>query len=559
MTTYRACRCLVGSIAIMTLAIADAAAQGRQAPGDAALTRALAVPDTTTIRAHLEFLADDALEGRGAGARGGAIAARYIATQFQLMGLQPAAGGSYYQSVPLLGMTPEPSLVVGIGRQTVALASPRDYVAWPAQPESSISVDGDVVFVGYGIQAPEYEWDDYQGLSVAGKVVLVLANDPGLTDATLFGGRRLTRHGRWEAKLEQAARMGAVGVILIHSERSANDSWPAVQSTWTGELVRSREHSPTTLRFAAWLTAEAARRLVEQTSRDYDLLVRRAQLREFRPIPLGAHAAVHVRSRVRPLDGVNVIARVPGSDTALRETVLLTAHYDHLGVGRPVDGDSIYNGAEDNAAGVATLLAAAKGLAAAAQTLRRHIIVMATTAEEAGSLGTEAYVRDPAAPLEWTVAAVNLDRAAVRGPTRDAVALGADWSNLGGVFQRIAVAEGLVAAAYPFPERGDFYRSDHAPLARAGVPAIALHPGVTVVDRPKDWALAEEQRYVAERYHRPNDEITDGMSFEGAVQQARLLIRLAFELGGTDTFPSWRPDAPFRAAGDRLRLRRGRP
>ncbi|NIM48840.1 MAG: M20/M25/M40 family metallo-hydrolase [Gemmatimonadales bacterium] len=521
---------------------------------------ALTTPGAGLVRAHLRFLSADLLMGRAPGTPGAQVAAHYIAAQFEALGLEPGGPtGSYFQPVRLLGVTPEVSLVLGIRRQTTALEHGRDFVAWPERPDSALSVDGEIVFVGYGIQAAEWDWDDYKGTPLAGKILLMLVNDPGLTDASRFNGRTLTYYGRWTYKLEQAARMGAVGAILIHTDKTATYPWSVVRNSWTGEQIMLDRRVVESLQFGAWMTADAARRILAETGRDFEALVRRAQQRQFRPIGLGAHAVVRLRSRIRQIEGANVVGRLDGADPDRRhEAVVLTAHYDHLGVGLPVDGDSIYNGAEDNASGVAALLAAAAGFSRAGTQPGRTLLFIATTAEEAGLLGAEAYVTEPIMPLEQTVAVLNIDRANLRGATHDAVALGSERSTLGQHFRRAAAQEGLEASRDPNPGAGQFYRSDHFPFARAGVPVLAFQAGAQFADRPPDWGAEQEARYTQERYHQPSDEFREDFAYEGALQQVRLLIRLGWSLAAGSEFPEWHPDSEYRSAGERLRLRRAR-
>lgn len=544
--------------AALTLAVPHARAQ-RPAPSVPPVPQqALAFPTADFIRAHLAFLADDALEGRAPGTRGGRLAAQYIAAQLEAAGLAPGASdGTYYQPVSLVGVTPTPAAIIGIGRRTVALEPVEDFVAWPVAPDSAVTADAEIVFVGYGIRAAEWDWDDYKDQTVAGKILLMLVNDPGLSDASRFQGRTMTYYGRWTYKLEQAARMGAIGAILVHTDESATYGWNVVRSSWTGEQIMLDAGAPQTLRFGAWITSDAARRLAEETGRDFDALRRRAQQRDFRPISLGAHAVVHIRSAVRRFEARNVIARLDGADsTGRHDAVIFTAHYDHLGIGRATNGDSIYNGAEDNASGVATMLAAAAAFGRLARPPRRSLVFVATTAEESGLLGAEGYVRNPVIPLERTVAVINLDRANLRGVALDAVALGADRSELGPVFAGAAADEGLAVSPDPNPRAGHFFRSDHFPFARAGVPVLSLRIPSRFPDRPDDWAAAHEQQYVTERYHQPADEVSKDFDYAGALQQARLLIRMAWVLANTTDFPQWHSNTEFRMAGERLRLRR---
>lgn len=534
------------------------AGQGAADPAPAPSLDAIA-PEV--MRAHVRFLSHDLLRGRAPGTPGGRLAELYVAGQFERLGLRPAGDrGTWFQSVPLVGLTPQPSMVVGANRETVTLGYPEEFVAWAEVPQPSVSVDGEIVFVGYGIVAPEYGWDDYGATPLNGKIALILVNDPGLRDTTMFEGRRQTWYGRWTYKLEQAARLGAAGAVLIHTEESATYPWSVVRNSWTGEQVVLAERPARSLQFAAWVTADAARRLLALTGKDLDLMVRRAQQRGFRPIATGAYAAVHIRSDVRRFEASNVVARLPGADSAgAAEAVVFTAHLDHVGVGAPVAGDSIYNGARDNASGVATILAVAEAFARTPARPRRSVVFLATTAEEAGLLGAEAWVADPAVPLHRTVAVMNIDVANLRGRTDDVTALGAEGSSLAPLVAAGAAAESLTVSPDPEPGRGSFFRSDHFPFARAGIPVLSFRIGSSFTGRPDGWGQEQAARYTRERYHQPSDEFTEDFDFAGAVQQARVMARVGWILATGAGFPRWLEGSPFQQAGGRLEsLRSGR-
>src|SRR5436309_2682071 len=325
---------------------------------------ALPPVSTAAMDAHLRYLSDDLLEGRAPGTRGGRLAAQYIAAQFQALGLAPAEpDGSYFQPVALVGLTPHPSLVWGTSGAPQPLKPLDDFVAWAERPEPEITADGDVVFLGYGIQAPEWHWDDYKDVSVRGKVLLLLVNDPGLQDSTVFNGRALTYYGRWTYKLEEAARHGVLGVLLIHTTASATYPWEVVRGSWSVEQFKLDRAAPQTIAFAGWVTADAARAALARAGFNLDSLTRAAARRDFRPVPTGLHVAVDIISALRRVRSENVVAKLPGSDPRLAsQVVLFTSHWDHRGIGPAVNGDSIYNGAEDNGSGVAAMLAAAQAL-----------------------------------------------------------------------------------------------------------------------------------------------------------------------------------------------------
>jgi Zn-dependent M28 family amino/carboxypeptidase len=550
------CACLLAVMAAPAPARAQRPA--RQTPGAAPLDAALASLTPDLLAAPLRFLADDLLEGRAPGTRGGELAARYLASQFAALGLHPAApDGSFYQWVSLVGLQSDVSFVVGAQGRTLVLRNGTEIVAWPERADSVITLDAEIVFAGYGIAAPEWDWDDYKGTAQTGRVVMVLAGEPTLDDTTLFRGQALTSYGLWQHKIEQAARMGAAGVIVVWAPGSSPLSWEAVRRSWSGEhllLDRPAQHS---LRFAAWMTQETAQRLVEATGKDYGLLLRRAALRAFRPVDIGARVAADLRSRVRRFRAPNVVARLEGADSLGRqETVVLAAHYDHLGLGLPEAGDSIYNGAVDNASGVAVLLGAATALSRLPTPPRRSVVFFAPTAEEAGRLGSLTYLAQPAGRLEQTVALISLDQGNVWGAAADIMAIGAEWSTLDSTVRAAARAESLTVSPEPQASLGDFYIGGHFAFAQAGIPAVLLRPGLQFRNRPASFGREAWLNYLAERYHRPSDEVRPDFDFQGLLEQARVVARLAWILGQASEFPSYRPGSEFRAAGQRLRRER---
>jgi Zn-dependent M28 family amino/carboxypeptidase len=505
---------------------------------------------TAAMDAHLKYLADDLLEGRAPATRGGALAVKYIAAQFEALGLAPAGpDGSYYQPVALVGLTPHPSLVWGRGGAVRPLKYLDDFVLWAERPEPHTVADGEVVFVGYGIQAPEWRWDDYKDADMRGKVLLMLVNDPGLEDSTVFNGRALTYYGRWTYKLEEAARRGALGALLVHTTESATYGWDVVRGSWSVEQFKLDRPAAQSIAFAGWVTHDAAQAALAQTGLNLDSLTHAAARRAFRPVPTGIHVAVEVTSALRHVRSENVVARLPGSDPLLAsQAVLFTAHWDHKGIGPALNGDSIYNGAEDNASGVAAMLAAAQAAALVEPRPRRTLLFVATTAEESGLLGSEGYVRDPLIPLDQTAAVLNLDVANVRGPTRDIDALGGDRSTLGSVFAAAAGAESLAVVHAP-DVRGAFYRSDHFPFARAGVPSLSIQPGTDFVGRPSGWGREQAALYNRARYHQPSDEYRATFSYEGMAQEVRVALRVALAVANAPGLPQWLPGSEFHRPG----------
>ena len=541
-------RCFPIWILLCSFAVGATAQQ--PSPATSSGSRVARAVDPRVLRAHLEFLADDALEGRKPGTRGGELAAKYIAAQFQRLGLDPAGdSGTYYHHVPIITLTPQPTVKVG-GATPTQLAYRTDYVLWSMHNDSTVNAKGDLVFVGYGIVAPEYNWNDYEGIDVKNKIVVALVNDPGLRDSTIFRGRILTYYGRWTYKIEEAQRQGAAGILMIHTTESATYPWSTVQSSWTGPQVRIEE-PPKSLLIAGWLNQDAATKLFRQGGQDLASLMDQAARRGFRPVPLGLQIDATVRSDIRRSETSNVLGRWRGRGPLAREAVLIGGHYDHFGIGAPVDGDSIYNGAEDNASGTAAVLTAAEAFARSGVRTGRSIVFIGFTAEEAGLLGSQALVAKPTIPLSRIAAILNLDVMNMYGRTRDVSALGLDQSSLGGVFTRAAAAEGLtVTVNRDALIRGSYFRSDHFPFAKAGVPGTSIENGEEYVGQPADYGHKKSEEYTDKRYHQPSDEVLPGFSYDGAVQQLRVIVRTAVAVANAPNQPTWNRNSEFRQAGE---------
>ncbi len=528
---------------------------GSPLPGQALTpaTRLARAASPASYRAHLEFLASDLLEGRAPATRGGELAAAYLATQFRRLGLAPAGdSGGYLHRVPVIAHTPEPTLRV-TGPAPALLRYRDDYVLWSMRNEAQVNLAGPAAFVGYGIVAPEWGWDDYAGLDVKGKVVLCLVNDPGLHDPAIFRGKILTYYGRWTYKIEEAERQGAAGIILIHTTESATYPWTTVTGSWTGEQVRI-ERAPTSLVVAGWLRDSTAATLFAAAGLDLPRLMREAGRQGFRPVALPFGLEAGVQSTLRRSATYNVVGRLPGRGRLAKEAVLIGGHYDHFGIRTPVNGDSIYNGAEDNASGTAAVITAAEAFVASGVEHQRSIVFMAFGAEESGLLGSQAFAERPSLPLRDLAAVLNLDVMNLYGRTRDIAALGTDQSSLGRTFITAAAAEGLrVTVDSGALIRGAFFRSDHFPFARAGVPALSLEGGSDFTDRPPGWAEAQRKEYTDSRYHQPQDELLPWFSMDGALQQLRVILRVAIAVANTATPPIWNPGSEFRTAGEARR------
>ena len=524
--------------------------QAQQAAINNAAARVARAVDSNSLRAHLEFLADDVLEGRRPGTRGGELAARYIAAEFQRMGLEPAGdSGTYYHRVPIITLTPHPAVKV-LASSPVPLTYRDDYVLWSMRNDTTVNANGDLVFVGYGIVAPENNWNDYEGTDVKNKIVVALVNDPGLRDSTIFRGPILTYYGRWTYKIEEARRQGAAGILLVHTTESATYPWTTVQSSWTGPQVRI-EQPPSSLLVAGWLSESAATRLFKVGGQDLSSLMDQAARRGFRAVPLAMGLDATVHSELARSATGNVLARYPGRGALSREAVMIGGHYDHLGIATPVNGDSIYNGAADNASGTAAVLAAAEAFTRTRPPTGRSIVFAAFTAEESGLLGSQAFVAKPTIPLSQVAAILNLDVMNLYGRTRDVSALGLDQSSLGAVFQKAAAAEGLtVSVNHDALLKGSYFRSDHFPFARAGVPGTSIENGESYIGQPADYGEKKKNEYVAKRYHQPSDEILPSFTYDGAAQQLRVIVRTAVAVANAPRQPTWNKSSEFREAGE---------
>lgn len=502
-----------------------------------------------TVDAHLRFLSHRLLEGRAPGSRGGEVAQEYIQAQFRRIGLEPV-NGSYLQPVPLVGLDPHPELVLAFADGGELRPAYRDeYVLRAGLPQEEVSVDAELVFVGYGISAPEYGWDDYAGTDVRGKVVLVRVNDPGTEETPgFFGGKALTYYGRWTYKYEEASRRGAAGVLLVHTEASAGYGWNVVRSSNTGVQYDLAGTPEFPLGVKGWIAEGTIRGALGRAGHDLDELVRRSEEKGFRPVDTGIRVRATVRSEVREVRTANVVGLLPGSDPALAEQpVILAAHYDHLGTGTDDAGKTVvYHGAYDNASGVALLLAIAEAVASAPVRPRRPLLFVSTTAEESGLLGSEWYARNPLFPLATTAAMINVDGANLFGRTTDIGPLGADRSDLGETVRRAAAAEGMTVAPEAHPEQGMFFRQDHFPLARSGVPALAMDHGMRYEGRPHGWGEENYREFVSQHYHQPSDAYREDFDYAGAVQQGRVVLRTAWAVASGDALPAWNPGSEFR-------------
>jgi Zn-dependent M28 family amino/carboxypeptidase len=506
------------------------------------------------IRAHVRFLAHDLLEGRGPASRGDQLAQAYVAAQMEALGLEPGGpGGSWFQPFDVLGITTHAPDVLSIakGGEKVDLRFREDYITFSGvqQPESRIE-DAEVVFVGYGIVAPEFGWDDFKGVDMKGKVLLVMNNDPE-DDPALFAGKTRLYYGRWGYKYEQAARVGAAGAIIIHTTPSAGYPWQVVQSSWTGEQFELPHEGGPQIQAKSWVTEDAARKIARLGGQDLDALRAAAQKKDFRPVALGARLSLALRNDVKKKQTGNVIGRLPGRDPALSaQAVIFTAHHDHLGIkedAKPGE-DAIYNGAYDNATGTAALLAIARAATALPQPPRRSILFAAVAAEEQGLLGSQYFAAHPTIPAGKIAANINMDGMNIYGRTRDLTMIGLGKSSLDDWISKLAGMQGRTVKPDQFPDKGYFYRSDQFALAKIGVPAAYFDEGTDVIGKPPGWGKAQKEAYEEKDYHQPSDELRPTWDFSGAVEDAQLYFYLGLKVANANEMPAWKPGDEFEAA-----------
>jgi Zn-dependent M28 family amino/carboxypeptidase len=504
------------------------------------------------IRWHVRYLSHDLLEGRGTGQRGGDIAAEYIATQFAEAGLKPAGDhGTFMQRVPLVGVTTLPetqfSLVPKQG-ETMNLKPLDEYVAYDQTQQPQSDVDAEVVYVGYGIEAPEYNWDDYKGVDVHGKVLLMLVNEPSSDDPKFFKGKALTYYGRWTYKYEEAVRKGAVGVILIHQTEMASYPWEVVRNSNSGEKSYLKMEGPA-LKVASWIHLDVAKRLALASGMNLDKMMQDAQSRNFHPVALGAQLKAHMVSKVRNFESNNVVAILPGSDRRVAdEAVIYTAHYDHFGIRPDMPGDNIFNGAIDNATGCGILLELTRAYGTAASRPRRSILFVAATGEEQGLLGSEYLGKHPPVPAGKITLDLNYDAVPPLGAPEEVEVSGAERTTFYPVVEAMAKEFRLAIRPDARPEAGHFYRSDHFSLARVGVPAFSINEGMKFKGHNEAWGLQQEHDYVEKHYHQPSDEYHPEMDFVGDSAMARFGFALGWEAASMPKLIGWQHGDEFEAA-----------
>jgi Zn-dependent M28 family amino/carboxypeptidase len=510
------------------------------------------------IEQQVRFLSHDLLEGRGTGQRGGDLAAEYIATQFALYGLKPAGeNGTYMQKVPMVGITPAPdtrfTVVPESGQASdlkpLDLKPLDDYVAYDQTQQPESQIDAQIVYVGYGIEAPEFNWDDYKGVDVKGKVLLMLVNEPPSDDPKFFHARFLTYYGRWTYKYEEAARKGAVGAILIHKADMASYGWGVVRNSNSGEKAYLKLDGTPKLKAAGWVQLDIARKLASASGMDLGKMMADARSRDFKPVPLPFRLQAHMSSKIRPIESNNVIAVLPGSDQKLKdEGVLYTAHYDHFGIRTDMTGDNIFNGAMDNATGCGILLEIARAYAQSAQKPRRSIFFSSVTAEEQGLLGSEYLGKHPPIPAGKISLDLNYDDVMPLGSPEQVEVSGAERTTFYPTVQTTAADFRFAIRPDARPEAGHYYRSDHFSLSRVGIPSFSINAGVKFKGHDEAWGLAQEEDYTAHRYHQPTDEYHTGMDYTSDAAMARFGFALGWEAANQEHEVAWKKGDEFEKA-----------
>lgn len=526
------------------------------------LSAALSAINTNDLLRHIRVLASDEFEGRAPdGGRGEQLTVHYLIEEFRRLGLQPGnPDGTFVQRVPLVGIRSEVAATVWRGDAVEAWTHPQDFVAWSPRVEPRVEVrDSELVFAGYGVVAPEYGWDDFKGADVRGKTLVMLVGDPPIPDPAdpakldenMFRGRAMTYYGRWTYKFEIAAQQGAAAAILVHETGPAGYPYFVVINSWGRENfdLRTPDRNAGRVAVAAWTPAERAQRLFADAGLDFAAQKRAALSRDFRPVPLGAKISFAVTNTLREVTSQNVIAKLPGGDPARRgEFVIYTAHWDHLGRDPKLEGDQIFNGAQDNASGVAGLLGLAAAFTRLPEPPARSILFLAVTAEEQGLLGAKHYAENPLHPLTRTLANMNMDSLNFFGPRAIAPVIGLGQSTLEDVLAAAARTQGRMVVPEPDPEKGYYYRSDHFEFAKVGVPALYVgRDADDILGREPGYGKMRREEYTARDYHKVSDEVKDWWDLRGAVEDVQLLFRVGLEVANGSTWPEWKEGSEFKA------------
>lgn len=568
-----------GHHALIVLAAAALAAcspsSDRAARSDSAATARPVAAAAQAITAdsllgHIKDLAADSMEGRGPGTRGEDKTVAYLTRQFQALGLKPGnPDGTWIQKVDLIGYTSRPTATITAGGKRIPLAFPDDYIANSRHNRAETKVDNsDVVFVGYGVVAPEYGWDDYKGVDVRGKTILMLINDPAVPapgappgdttqlDSTMFKGRAMTYYGRWTYKYEIATAKGAAAAIIIHETGPAGYPYAVVRGSNSNEQfdVPSAD-AEKRVPVEGWIALDKAKALIAAAGRNFDSLKAAAKRKDFRPVPLNAKASFDVKINVRQVRSTNVVAKLEGT-TKKDEYVIYTAHWDHLGRDTTAKGDQIFNGALDNASGVAGLLEIAGAFTKLPTPPERSVLFLSVTAEEKGLAGAKYYASHPLYPLARTAADINMDELNPWGRTTDMTVVGLGNSSLDDVLARVLAAGGRKIRPDAEPEKGFYYRSDHFEFAKQGVPALYVEPGIDFVGKPSGYGMRKRDEFTNNDYHKPSDEVKPDWDLSGAVEDLRALFRVGYLVAQDQALPQWKPGTEFKAKRDSMMAKR---
>jgi Zn-dependent M28 family amino/carboxypeptidase len=517
--------------------------------------------DPQPILERIKVLASDEFEGRSPGTKGEDLTVKYLEEEVRKLGLKPGnPDGTYVQNVPLVGITAREArpltIAKGARRQTLTWAD--DVVAWTKHVADGAAIaDSDVVFAGYGVEAPEFDWNDFKDVDVKGKTIIVLVNDPPVPDPSdptkldprTFGGNAMTYYGRWTYKFEEGARKGAAGILVVHETAPAGYPFSVVQGNLREkfDLVTPGKNMERAA-IEGWITLDAAKKIFALAGQDFEALKKQALTRAFKPVPLGVRASLAIRNTLRTIDSRNVVARLEGSDPRLKdEYVVYSAHWDHLGVGTPVKGDKIYNGALDNASGVATVLEIARAFTQVKPPPKRSVLFLLVTAEEQGLLGSQYYSINPLYPLNKTVANINIDGVNQWGRTKDLTVVGMGASDLDDYLRAAASEQGRTLRPDPEPEKGFYYRSDHFNFAKQGVPALDPDSGIDYVGKDAEYGKKKRDEYTETDYHAPSDQIKPDWDLSGAVEDAQLLCAVGYRVANADRIPEWKPGNEFKA------------
>ena len=519
--------------------------------------------NTDRVLQDIQKMSSDEFEGRAPGSKGEALTKAYLIEQLKAIGLEPGnPDGSWTQPVGLVGIKPEPvgGFVVKKGAQKHEFKINSEVVVFSKHVADEAKLDNsELVFAGYGVQAPELNWDDFRGIDVKGKTVVVLVGDPPVTkaDGTLdektFGGKAMTYYGRWTYKYEKAAELGAAGVIIVHETESAGYEFNVVQNNSNERFnLVTPDKNMGRASIESWISLPAATEMFKMAGQDYQKLKALAATREFKPVSLGMTASVTVKQHMRTVDSANVVAKLTGSDAALKdEFVTYTAHWDHLGVGTPVKGDAIYNGAADNASGVAMVMEIARAFKTVTPAPKRSVLFIFVTAEEQGLLGSQYYAEFPLYPLNKTLANINVDGINQWGRTKDLTVIGFGASDLDDYAATAAAEQSRVLKSDAEPEKGFYYRSDHFNFAKMGVPAFDPDAGVDFIGKPAGYGMQKRSEYTKNDYHAPSDQVKPDWDLAGAAEDGRLFFAIGYRVANADKFPEWKPGNEFKAIRDK--------